>query len=84
LDYQLNHKINSVSVDDLVNHPGLWGKVFNMNRATIVNALTELSMSGANPIQFVRTNNLDLIRIPNIDPLDFLQKEYSRKVEVLV
>jgi hypothetical protein len=84
LDYQLNHKINSVSVDDLVNQPGLWGKVFNMNRATIVNALTELSMSNDNPIQFVRTNNLDLIRIPNIDPLEFLQKEYSRKVEVLV
>jgi hypothetical protein len=84
LDYQLNHKINSVSVDDLANQPGLWGKVFNMNRATIVNALTELSMSNENPIHFVRTNNLDLIRIPNIDPLDFLQKEYSRKVEVLV
>ncbi|MCM3729909.1 DUF4007 family protein [Neobacillus cucumis] len=84
LDYQINHNIDSISVEDLVNKPGLWGRVFNMSRATIVNALTELSMSNENPINFVRTNNLDLIRIPKISPLDFLQKEYSRKVEVLV
>ncbi|MEH7114925.1 DUF4007 family protein [Neobacillus niacini] len=84
LDYKSLNNINSVSVEDIVNQPGLWGKVFNMSRASIVNALTELSMLNEYPIHFVRTNNLDLIRIPKIDPIEFLQKEYSRKAEVLV
>lgn len=83
LDYKLVKNIDTVSVDELVIQPGLWGKVFNMNRTTIVNALTELSMHDTHPIYFVRTNNLDLIRIPNVDSLEFLKEEYSRKVEIL-
>ncbi|MEH7073820.1 DUF4007 family protein [Neobacillus drentensis] len=84
LDHKNTHKIETVSVESIVVDPGLWGKVFNMSRASIVNALTELSLMSESPIHFVRTNNLDLIRIPNIDPIDFLRKEYSRKAEVLV
>ncbi|WP_423798166.1 DUF4007 family protein [Neobacillus sp. SAB-20_R2A] len=84
LDYRKTNGIDSVSVDNLVNQAGLWGNVFNMGRASIVNALTELSMLNQNPISFVRTNNLDLIRIPNIEPLDFLKQEYSRKAEVFI
>jgi hypothetical protein len=84
LDYKKIHKIDTVSVENIVDEPGLWGKVFNMSRASIVTALTELSMKSDFPIHFVRTNNLDLIRIPSIDPIDFLQKEYSRKAEILV
>ncbi|WP_374148829.1 DUF4007 family protein [Priestia megaterium] len=83
LDYRAKENIDTVSVDELVNQPSLWGKVFNMNRTTIVNALTELSMRDKDPVYFVRTNNLDLIRIPNVDSLEFLKEEYSRKVEIL-
>jgi hypothetical protein len=84
LDYKKVNKIDTVSVENIVDEPGLWGKVFNMSRASIVTALTELSMKSDFPIHFVRTNNLDLIRIPSIDPIDFLQQEYSRKAEILV
>jgi Protein of unknown function (DUF4007) len=84
LDYKYTNNIDNVTVDEIVREPSLWGKVFCMSRASIVNALTELSMLNENPIKFVRTNNLDLIRIPNIDPFDFLQLEFSRKAEALV
>lgn len=83
LDYKSINHIDTVSVDELVNNSGLWGKVFNMNRTTIVNALTELSMKKSHPVNFVRTNNLDLIRIPNGEPLEFLKEEFKRKVEAL-
>ncbi|MGX1194600.1 DUF4007 family protein [Metabacillus sp. SLBN-84] len=83
LDYKTLNNVDTVSVEELSTQSGLWGKVFNMSRASIVNALTELSMLNEHPIQFVRTNNLDLIRIPRISSLEFLQEEYTRKVAVL-
>ncbi|MFC5772829.1 DUF4007 family protein [Ectobacillus antri] len=83
LDHKQKNEIDTVSVDELVSEKGLWGKVFNMSRANIVNALNELVTHQKYPIRFVRTNNLDLIRIPEVNSLDFLREEYTRKVEVL-
>lgn len=83
LDYKQSNNLDTVSVDELVAQKGLWGNVFNMNRSTIVNALTELSMHAKYPLHFIRTNNLDLIRIPDIEPLEYLKEELIRKVEVL-
>ncbi|MDQ0201065.1 DUF4007 family protein [Neobacillus ginsengisoli] len=83
LEYKSKQNTDSVSVEELVNLPGLWGKVFNMTRAAIVNALTELSRKEKYSLSFIRTNNLDLIRIPNVSSLEFLKEEYSRKVEIL-
>ena len=84
LDYRAQHNLDTVAVDELALEIGLWGKIFNMSRANIVNALNELATHYRYPIHFVRTNNLDLIRIPEVDPIEFLQEEYARKVEVLV
>jgi len=82
LDYKNLHGVSNISVDDLVNQPALWGKVFNMKRSTIVNALNELTQNPIYNLTFIRTNNLDLIRIPEITPYEFLQQEYRRKVGV--
>ena len=83
LDYKEINKVETVSVDELVNAIGLWGKTFNIGRSSIVNALNKLTEHPDYPISFIRTNNLDLIRIPDILPLQFLQEEYVRRVEVL-
>ncbi|MET3320335.1 UNVERIFIED_ORG: hypothetical protein ABIC97_003435 [Peribacillus simplex] len=83
LDYKFQNDVDTVSVDDLVHTVGLWGKTFNISRSSIVNALNQLTFHPKYPVSFIRTNNLDLIRIPNITPQHFLQDEYSRKVEVI-
>lgn len=83
LDYKKDNNIETVSVDELVNAVGLWGKTFNIGRSSIVNALNKLTEHPHYPISFIRTNNLDLIRIPDVLPLQFLQEEYARRVEVL-
>ncbi|MED4072272.1 DUF4007 family protein [Priestia endophytica] len=80
LDYRENHDMNDISVDDLVNQKGLWGKVFNMKRSSIVNALNEMTQNPTYNLTFIRTNNLDLIRIPDTPSITFLHQEYSRKV----
>ncbi|KZZ84380.1 DUF4007 family protein [Bacillus sp. SJS] len=83
LEYKSLNNIETVSVDELVTEYGLWGRIYNMNRSTVVTALNQLTLHPIYPIHFTRTNNLDLIRIPNIEPLEFLKTEYIRKVEVL-
>lgn len=83
LDYCFQNDVDTVSVDDLVHSIGLWGKTFNISRSSIVNALNQLTLHPKYPVSYIRTNNLDLIRIPNITPQNFLQDEYSRKVEVI-
>ena len=83
LDYRLINGSETVSVDELVHSVGLWGKTFNIGRSSIVNSLNRLALHPRYPISFIRTNNLDLIRIPNITPQSFLQEEYIRKVEVI-
>ncbi|WP_028400578.1 DUF4007 family protein [Ectobacillus panaciterrae] len=81
LDFRRRFEIENITVDELVTHEGLWGRVFNMARSTIVDALEQLSHHLKYPVKFTRTNNLDTIRIPEADPLEFLFDEYVRKVE---
>lgn len=82
LDYKQRNGISNISVDDLVSEKTLWGKVFNMKRSSIVNALNELTNHSIYQINFIRTNNLDLIRIPDVTPLEFLKQEFNRKIGV--
>jgi Protein of unknown function (DUF4007) len=84
LDYRENHSLETVSVDEIVNEGGLWGRIFNMNRADIVNALELLTNNPVYKISFTRTNNLDTVKLPSISPLDYLEYEYKRKVESLI
>lgn len=83
LDYKEKNQVDSVSVDDISKEDGLWGKVFNLSRSTIVNALNMLTSHIDYPLSFIRTNNLDLVRIPDVKPLVFLGNEYKKKVELI-
>ncbi|TYS01676.1 DUF4007 family protein [Rossellomorea vietnamensis] len=84
LKYAEEQGIDNVSVDEIATRHGLWGNIFNMNRAVIVNALELLTAHPKYPIKFTRTNNLDTVRLPGISPLKYLEFEYKRKVETLV
>lgn len=84
LDYKELNEVETITVDEITKEVGLWGKVFNMNRASIVNALEYLSNHSLYKLSFIRTNNLDNVRLPNITPLQFLKGEYKRKTEALV
>lgn len=77
--YVQKHNINEISVDDLVNAPELWGKVFNLNRSTIVEAIEEMQKQF--PIIFTRTNRLDIVRIKEpIDPMAYIKVFYEKEV----
>lgn len=84
LDYKVRRGIDTVSVDEIVNEKGLWGKVFNMDRSSVVNALELLVNRPLYHISFTRTNNLDTVKLPDVSPIEYLQFEYARKVESLV
>ncbi len=83
LNYKELNKIENISVEEIINKDGLWGKTFNMSRPTVINALEHLTNHRYYPVSFTRTNNLDTIRIPDIKPIQFLEAEYARKVEAL-
>ncbi|RUL46530.1 DUF4007 family protein [Lysinibacillus antri] len=61
LKYSEKHNKKEVSLNDLINGEELWGKVFNLNRDTIVEYLDEVRKYY--PIIFTRTNRLDVIRL---------------------
>lgn len=68
------------SIEELVNAPELWGKIFNLNRSTIVEII--LDMQKTFPVTFTRTNRLDIVRIKEeIDPISFIQSVLEREVE---
>ncbi|MCI2254778.1 DUF4007 family protein [Domibacillus sp. PGB-M46] len=78
LIYAQKHHTNELSISDLVNEPELWGKIFNLNRSTIVEAIEE--MQKRYPIVFTRTNRLDIVRLKNvIEPLDFIEQYYKKE-----
>lgn len=83
LKYKEKHDVDTITVEEIILNEALWGKVFNMQRATVINVLENLTHHPAFPITFTRTNNLDTIRIPKMNPLEFLEYEYARKVEAL-
>ncbi|WHY88585.1 DUF4007 family protein [Neobacillus novalis] len=83
LAFKEEKETNVITVEEIINNEGLWGRVFNMSRSSVINSLETLTNHPFYPLKFTRTNNLDTIRIPNISPIEFLHKEYARKVESL-
>lgn len=72
-----------ISINEIENAKKLWGKVFNMQRSEIVKAIEQLASISRYPLIFDRTNRLDLVRLEQIDPIQFLKEEYIRKERVL-
>ncbi|MCM3364227.1 DUF4007 family protein [Niallia sp. Sow4_A1] len=79
LIYTQKHDVYEISIDDLVNAPELWGKVYNLNRSSIVETIEEMQKQF--PIIFTRTNRLDIVRIKEqIDPITYIQAFYEEEV----
>lgn len=81
LKYKENYKTSSISLDDMVHKEELIGKVFNLKRSTIVSLISEWTEHPEYPATFTRTNNLDMVRLPEISPYEFINYEYNRKAE---
>lgn len=84
LVYAKQLETNNVSIEEIEHKPFLWGKVFQLNRSEIVRALEKLETHPDFPISFERTNRLNTVRLPKVDPLDFLEMEYRKQKEKLL
>ncbi|WML44338.1 DUF4007 family protein [Neobacillus sp. PS3-40] len=79
----LKYNQSEVSINEIEKNKNLWGKVFNLNRSEIVNAIDQLASISKYPLEFDRTNSLDLVRVKQIDPILFLKEEYIKKARSL-
>lgn len=64
-----------VSINEIINEDNLWGKVFNFTRNKVIEALNILTNHHRYPLQYVRTNNLDYVKVPSVSPIQFLRTE---------
>lgn len=78
LDFCEKNNQYMISVEDILTSNNLWGKIFNFDKQTTMEALNILSLQKENPIIFNRTNNLDTVQCPKIKPIAFLKNEYSK------
>jgi len=69
-----------ISLHDLINKKGLLGKIYNMSSNTIVQLLALLENHEFFKIKFTRTNNLDMIILPDRDEEEFYEYFSIRKV----
>lgn len=77
--YMEKNQINEVSLNELVNAPELWGKVFNLTRDAIIDNLVELQTKYG--IEFTRTNRLDIVRLKEeISWIEAVQMIYENEV----
>lgn len=72
LQYCQLNDVELISVNEIVTNDNMWGKTFNLSRNKIIEALNLLSNHEKYPIQYVRTNNLDYIRVTKIPPMQLL------------
>ncbi|PPQ48334.1 DUF4007 domain-containing protein [Paenibacillus peoriae] len=78
LCYKDRFEVNQLSVEEILKKDFLWGKVFHLPRNEIIKALDALTYHPYHPIKFDRTNRLDTILLPIVEPLVFLDDEYKR------
>ena len=77
LKYGEENEVNLVSVEEILNEDYLWGKVFNLTRNKTIETLNVLSNHKRYPLEYVRTNNLDNVRLPCISSEEYLLNEYG-------
>lgn len=80
LRYCEHHKVNSVTLDEILFKPLLWGKLFNFQSYQIFQVLERLNMQSEYSLRFVQTNQLYSVYIETIQPIKFLKEAYERKV----
>ncbi|WP_336784701.1 DUF4007 family protein [Paenibacillus sp. MMO-177] len=75
LTYRTINDADLISVDEILHGDYLWGKTYNLSRNKIIEVLNILTNHDQFPIEYVRTNNLDYIKVPKISPTEFLKSE---------
>jgi hypothetical protein len=78
LKYAEKHKISVISVEEIEKKESLWGKAYNLQRNEIIKALEELTTHPYHKVRFDRTNRLDMIHLPKVSAIAFLEDEYKR------
>ncbi len=78
LDYDVISEDRLISVEEIVNADNLWGRIFNLSRNKVVEALNILTTHDKFPIEYIRTNNLDYIRVPMISSIDYIKGEFLK------
>ncbi|MFF2909197.1 DUF4007 family protein [Paenibacillus sp. NPDC057934] len=79
LHYCEGHQVNSVTLEEFLVKPGLWGKLFHLSSNQILEVLERLQELPFYPVRFVRTNQLYSLSIETEDAYGFLCKAYARK-----
>lgn len=81
LKYFEKHKVNEISLTDLLNGEELWGRVYNLNRDVIIDYIDEIQQTY--PVKFTRTNRLDVVRLEReVSWLEALREVYENEVSV--
>ncbi|RCW63392.1 DUF4007 family protein [Saliterribacillus persicus] len=81
LKYSEENETSLISLDEIVQDKYLWGNLFNLSRNRIIDVLNLLANHKKFPLEYVRTNNLDNVRLPQIKPIEFLSYEYEVEIE---
>ncbi len=71
--YAQNEKVEFIQLEEIMNHETLWGKVFNISKSQAIDILNSLTSDQEYPLEYVRTNNLDNVKVPPISALEFLE-----------
>ncbi|NMD72293.1 DUF4007 family protein [Bacillus sp. DNRA2] len=77
LKYGEEHEVSLISLEEILNERYLWGKIFNLSRNKAIEILNNLTNHNKFPLEYVRTNNLDNVRLPKISALEYLCYEYG-------
>lgn len=78
LDYDQITSDRLIGVDEIVSAENLWGRIFNLTRSKVVDVLNILTTHDKYPIEYIRTNNLDYIRVPLISSTDYIKEEFLK------
>ncbi|KQL35265.1 DUF4007 family protein [Psychrobacillus sp. FJAT-21963] len=73
--YAQKEKVEHIQLDEIMSHDTLWGKIFNLSKTEAIDILNNLTSHEEYPIEYVRTNNLDNVKIPQINELQFLESQ---------
>jgi hypothetical protein len=79
LYYCYLHQVDSVTLEEILVKPMLWGKLFHLSSSQILEALEILHTDPQYPVSFVQTNQIYSLNIEVEDAYTFLRKAYERK-----
>ena len=65
--------VEYIQLEEIMMHEKLWGKIFNISKSQAIDILNHLTSDEIYPLEYVRTNNLDNVKIPKISELQFLE-----------